>query len=213
MVAMHYLRSTPVRRLWMRTFVALLAAVLMLALAAFLLYHDRTVPGVLGALIFLICFLAAFFTAITHSFTGDCPACGARQKHLGGIHRCDRCLAYGEVVNGEYRELAVDCVHRSPVFAARVNEQCFMPELCSACGSPSTRFQKLRIIRKHFAFDLAVPHCDLHTGGAYLATEHVKRENVWSEIPVVRVASYRFYCEYLKQNKLAGDTSKPPLPA
>ena len=36
MVAMHYLRSTPVRRLWMRTLAALLIAVVMLGLAAYL---------------------------------------------------------------------------------------------------------------------------------------------------------------------------------
>jgi hypothetical protein len=105
-------------------------------------------------------------------------------------------------VKGEYHELEADRVHTTPVFAARVNEQCFMPKLCSACGSPSTRIQRLRIIRKEFAFDLDVPHCDLHTGGANLWTEQVKTENIWNEIPVVKVASYRFYCEYLRQNKL-----------
>jgi len=177
-------------------------AVLMLALAAYLFYENRTVQGVCGVLIFLIASLAAFLTAVTHSFTGDCPVCGTRQRHLGGIHRCNHCLDYGEVVKGEYHELEADRVHTTPVFAARVNEQCFMPKLCSACGSPSTRIQRLRIIRKEFAFDLDVPHCDLHTGGANLWTEQVKTENIWNEIPVVKVASYRFYCEYLRQNKL-----------
>jgi hypothetical protein len=204
MVAMHYLRSTPVRRLWMRTLAALLVAVVMLGLAAYLFHQSRTVPEVAGALIFLICSLAALLTAITHSFTGNCPVCGARQKHLGGIHRCDHCLTYGEVEKGEYYELELDRVHNSPVFAARVNEQCFMPKLCSACGAPSTRVQRLRIIRRQFALNVDVPHCDLHTGGADLATEHVKREKVWDEVPVVKVASYRFYCEYLRQNKLEG---------
>lgn len=204
MVAMHYLRSAPVRRLWIRTGAASLVAVVMLGLAAYLFHQSRTVPEVLGSLIFLICSLAAVLTAMTHSFIGNCPACGARQKHLGGIHRCDHCLTYGEVEKGQYYELELDRVHNSPIFAARVNEQCFMPKLCCACGAPSTRVQRLRIVRKRFAFDLSVPHCYLHTGGADLATEHVKREKLWDEVPVVKVASYRFYCEYLKQNRLVG---------
>ena len=71
MVAMHYLRSTPVRRLWNRTLAALLVAVVMLGLAAYLFHQSRTVPEVVGALIFLICSLAAFLTAISRCNKGD----------------------------------------------------------------------------------------------------------------------------------------------
>ncbi len=53
-------------------------------------------------MIFLVCFFAGLLNAMTHSQTGICPACGSPQKKLGGIHRCDHCLAYGEVVKGEY---------------------------------------------------------------------------------------------------------------
>jgi hypothetical protein len=202
---MQFLRSTPVTRSWTRTLAALLFALVMLGLACFLAYLNRTFEGVVGTLIFLICSLAGLLTAMTHSYTGVCPACGSLQKKLGGIHRCDHCLTYGEIVKGEYCELEPDRVVKSPVFAARVTEPCFMPRLCCACGAPATRFQVLRIIRKEFAFNLDVPHCDLHTGGAYLATEQVKQGKVWSEIPVVKVASYRVYCEFLKQNELGGD--------
>lgn len=202
---MQFLRSTPVARSWTRTLTALLFALVMLGLACFLAYMNRTLEGVIGTLIFLIGALAGLLTAMTHSYTGVCPACGSPQKRLGGIHRCDDCLAYGEVVKGEYCELEPDRVVNAPVFAARVPEQCQMPKLCCACGAPSTRFQRLRIIRKHFAFNLDVPHCDLHTGGAYLATEQVKKGKVWNEIPVVKVASYRVYCEFLKQNDLVDD--------
>jgi len=174
----------------------------MLGLACYLAYQNRTLEGVLGALVFFICCLAALLTAMTHSYKGVCPSCGSPQTKLGGIHRCNNCLAYGEVVKGEYCELEPDRVVASPMFAARVPEQCFMPKLCCACGAPSTRFQKLRIIRKGFAFDLDAPQCDLHTGGADLAAEQVKKGKVWNEIPVVKVASYRVYCEFLKQNSL-----------
>jgi hypothetical protein len=180
----------------------LLFAVVMLGLSYYLAYQNRTLEGVLGTLIFLICCLAGLLTAMTHSYKGVCPACGSPQKQLGGIRRCNDCLAYNEVVKGECCELEPDRVLISPKFAARVPEQCFMPKRCCACGSPSTRFQKLRIIRKKFAFDLEAPHCDLHTGGADLAAEYVKKGKVWHEIPVVKVASYRVYCEFLEQNSL-----------
>jgi hypothetical protein len=199
---MQFLRSTPVTRSWTSTLIALFFALVMLGLACYLASVRRTLEGVLGALIYLICFLACWLTTMAHSYRGVCPTCGSPQKRLGGFHRCDHCLAYGEVVKGEYCELEPDRVVKSPVFAARVPEQCFMPMLCCACGTPSTRFQRLRIIRKEFAFNLDAPHCDLHTGGANLATEQVKRGKDWNEMPVVKVASYRVYCEYLKQNKL-----------
>ncbi len=202
---MHFFRCTPVTRSWTRTLAALTFALVMLGLGCFLAYVNRTIEGVIGTLIFLICFFAGLLTAMTHSYTGICPACGSPQKRLGGIHRCDHCLAYGEVVKGEYCELEADRVVSSPVFAARVPDPCFFPKLCCACGAPATRFPKLRIVRKKFAFDLDVPHCDLHWGGADLATEQVKKGQVWNEIPVVKVASYRVYCAYLKQNGLGDD--------
>jgi hypothetical protein len=202
---MQFLSSTPVTRSWTRTLAALLFALVVLGLACLVVYLNRAFGGVIGALICLIGFLAGLLTAMTHSYTGACPACGSPQKRLGGIHRCNHCLAYGEVVKGEYCELEPDRVVKSPVFAARVTEPCFMPRLCCACGAPSTRFQRLRIIRKEFAFNLDVPHCDLHTGGADLATEQIKNGKVWNEIPVIKVASYRVYCEFLKQNAIGND--------
>jgi hypothetical protein len=202
---MQFLRSTPVTRSWPRTLTKLLFALAILGLACALLYSNRTFPGVTVTLILLIGSLSGFLSAVTNSYTADCPACGSPQKNLGGIHRCNHCLAYGEVVKGEYCVLEPDRVVNMPVFAARVPDPCFLPNLCCACGAPSTRFQRLRIIRKEFAFNLDVPHCDLHTWGADLTTEQVKREKVWSEIPVVKVGSYRFYCEFLKQNELRND--------
>ena len=99
---MHLFRSTPVTRSWTRTLTALTFALVMLGLGCFLAYVNRTLEGLIGTLIFLICFFAGLLTAMTHSYTGICPACGSPQKRLGGIHRCDHCLAYGEVVKGEY---------------------------------------------------------------------------------------------------------------
>ncbi len=200
---MQFLRSTPVTRSWTSTLIALFFALVMLGLACYLASVNRTLQGAAGALIFLICFLACMIIATTRSYMGVCPACGSPQKRMGGIHRCDDCLAYGEVVKGEYCELEPDRVVTLPTFAARVPEQCHMPKLCCACGAPSTRVQRLRIIRKEFAFNLDAPHCDLHTGGADLATEQVKNGKVWNEIPVVKVASYRFYCDYIRQDKLS----------
>jgi hypothetical protein len=195
---MELVRSTPVTRSWKSTLTSLLFALAMLGAGTFLFYENRVITPV----IFLFLAIVGMWAAVSNSYTGDCPACGAVQKRLGGLHRCDHCLAYGEVVKGAYRELESDRVLKTPMFAARVPEPCHMPKLCSRCGLPAARFEKLRIIRKEFAFDLDVPHCELHTGGADLATERVQGKG-GTEIPVLKVASYRFYREFLKQNKSA----------
>jgi len=195
---MELVRSTPITRSWKSTLTALLFALVMLGAGIFLFYENRVITLV----IFLLLALLGVWAAVSSSYTGDCPVCGAVQKRLGGLHRCDHCLAYGEVVKKEYREIESDRVLKTPMFAAPVPETCSMPKLCSRCGLPAARFEKLRIIRKEFAFDLDVPHCELHTGGADLATERVRGKG-GTEIPVLKVASYRFYREFLKQNKLA----------
>jgi hypothetical protein len=199
---MQFLRSTPVTRSWTNTLIALFFALVLLGLACYLVIVERSLQGVAGALIFLICSLACLILAMSRSYRGVCPTCGSPQKRMGGIHRCDHCLAYGEVVKGEYCELEADRVVGLPQFAARVPDECHMPKLCCACGAPSTNLRRLRIIRKEFAFNLDIPHCDLHSAGALLATEQIKNGKVWNEIPVVKVASYRFYCDYIRQNKL-----------
>jgi hypothetical protein len=198
---MEFIRSTRITRSWSRTLATSLFAAALLGLASYLLYENPSVDADIEAVVLLIFSVAGAWTAITHSYTGYCPACGSRQQRLGGLHRCSHCLAYGEVVKREYRELESDRVFKTAVFAARLPEQCHMPKLCTACGLPAASSQRLRIIRKKFAFDLDVPHCELHTGGADLATELIK-EGVWSEIPVLKVASYGFYREFLKQNSL-----------
>ncbi len=196
---MEFVRFNPVTRSWKSTLVRLLIALALLGPCLYLLYELPDVTGILAALVFFVVSVAIFWAAIANSYTGDCPACGSRQNHLGGLHRCNHCLAYGEVVKGEYRELEADRVFRTPVFAAMVSPQCRIPQLCSGCGLPAARFERLRIIRTEFAFDLEVPHCDLHRGTADLATESTKGKNA-QEVAVLKVGSYRFYREFLKKN-------------
>jgi hypothetical protein len=195
---MEFVRSTPVTRSWSNTLKNLLLAFGFLGFSAFIFYKNWSVGSILHAIVFIIVGIAGLWTAAV-SYTGDCPVCGTRQKLVSGLHRCDQCLGYGEVVNREYREIALSRNANNPVFAIRLPEQWKMPNLCCACGLPSSRFEKLRIIRKKFALDMDAPHCGLHTGGAHLATEPSKEKGV-KEVPILKVSSYRFYREFLKAN-------------
>jgi hypothetical protein len=190
--------STPLTRSWKDTLQTLLLSVGLLGLSLFLWFINGGVKAVIGAVVFALFGLVGLWTAATLCFTGDCPTCGAPQKRVGGLHRCNRCLAYGEAVNKEYCEIERDRVARSPVFDIPLPEQWSLPDLCCACGARATRFYNLRIIRKEFAFDLGAPHCELHSGGADLATEHSREKR--KEIPILKVASYAFYREFLKIN-------------
>src|ERR1700719_1783763 len=107
---MEIVRSTPVTRSWGNTLVSLLFGVALLALGSFLFYENRGVNGVIGTVVLAMFSIMGLWGAITNSYTGECPACGSAQKRLGGLHRCGHCLAYGEVVKGEYRELESDRV-------------------------------------------------------------------------------------------------------
>lgn len=195
---MEFVRSTPVTRSWSNTVKCLLLAFGFLGFSAFIFYENWSFGSIIHAAIFIIVGIAGLYTAAI-SYIGDCPVCGTRQKLLSGLHRCDTCLAYGEVVNREYREIELSRNANSPVFAIRLTEQWKMPNRCCACGLPSTRFEQLRIVRKKFALDIGAPHCDLHSGGAQLATEPSWEKGV-KEIPVLKVSSYRFYREFLKAN-------------
>ena len=70
---------------------------------------------------------------------------------------------------------------------------------CCACGAPAARTENLRIIRIEFAFDLEVPHCGLHTGGADLDSEPVAGKSK-AQAPVLKVKSYAFYQACLQAN-------------
>jgi hypothetical protein len=195
---MTYLRSAPVTRSWKNTLISLLAGVSLLGVGILCVSMGVTPGRVLLSIVFLICAIAMFLMAVSNSYTGDCPCCGARQKRLGGLHRCDHCLAYGEVSNGEYRELEADCIWKTPVFKARVSKGSRMPGLCSGCGVAAAQVVRLRIIRTGFAFDLDVPNCGQHSGTADL--EAVSTGKKGEEVPMLKVASYRFYREFLREN-------------
>lgn len=192
--------STPLVRSWSNTLQSLLFALVLLGSGAFLLFENWSVKADLAAVILLFIGALALWAAVSASYTGNCPACGARQKRVGGLHRCDTCLAYGEVVKNEYCEIEPDRVAKNAVFFIQLPEQWNMPMLCCACGAAATRLDKLRIIRKEFAFDTGAPHCGLHSGGADLATEYSSDKG--KEIPILKVASYSFYREFLRNNGL-----------
>jgi hypothetical protein len=56
----------------------------------------------------------------------------------------------------------------------------------------------LRIIRTGFAFDLDVPNCGQHSGTADLEAMSTGKKG--EEVPMLKVASYRFYREFLREN-------------
>jgi hypothetical protein len=95
------------------TFLAALAALVFLALSAYLF----GVGEPLVAVVSLLMVLAALVYAASHTFVGACPACGTQQKHIGGLHRCNNCLLYGKVEKGEYRELESDYTAKTPLLA------------------------------------------------------------------------------------------------
>jgi hypothetical protein len=136
---MTFLRSAPVTRSWKNTFISLLGGVLLLGVTILCVSLGVTPGRVLLSIVFLICAIAMFLMAFSNSYTGDCPCCGAEQKRMGGLHRCDHCLVYGEVSKGEYRELEADCIWKVPIFKARVSERSRMPGLCSGCGASAAQ--------------------------------------------------------------------------
>jgi hypothetical protein len=196
-----FVRSSPITRSWRNTLNSLLLGLVLLGLGAFLIYENWSVKADIAAAVFILLGAAGLWTAMTGSYTGNCPTCGAPQKRLAQIHRCDRCLSYGEVVGREYREIEPSRIAQSPLFAIPLPAHWNMPKLCCTCGLPATKFEKLRIIRENFSFETSAPHCELHSGGADLAAERSGGKNK-NEVPVLKVASYRFYCEFLKENGL-----------
>jgi hypothetical protein len=200
---MRFGKSTPVVRSWSNTLNSLLFALAMIGLGGFVLYENWGPRTGFAAAVLLLFGLLALWAAISGSYTGNCPVCGAPQKRVSGLHRCRQCLAYGEVVNKEYWEIETDRVAKNPVFAILLAEQWKMPKLCCACGAVATRCTTLRIIRKEFAFDLDAPYCGLHTRGADLDTEYSLDQR--KHVPVLKVSSYGFYREFVKANGLSGN--------
>jgi hypothetical protein len=204
-------RPMPVRRSWMRTLAWTLVTLVLLAMAAFMGYsREYLVAGVL-----LLFGLLAIVVAGSGSYLSECPVCGAELRGLVGLTRCPQCLSYGKISNGEYYELPPDFVNKIPVLALPLSAGREMPPLCCACGAPAVRNEKLRIIRVEFAFDLNVPHCGLHSGGADLDSEAVAGEGK-GQAPVLKVKSYAFYRACVKANypeKTTKWISQPSLAA
>jgi hypothetical protein len=126
-----------------------------------------------------------------------CPVCSKELRGLLGLKRCPQCLSYGQVSEGQYYELTPDFVAKVPLLALPLGEDRKMPPLCCACGAPADRTERLRIIRLEFAFDLDVPHCALHTGGADLDAATVAGKGK-AQAPVLKVRSYAFYLACVK---------------
>jgi hypothetical protein len=193
-------RPMPIRRSWLRTLLWTLAMLTLLGLATFMGYSgEYLVAGV-----FALFGLGAMFGVGSGSYTTECPVCGAALRGLIGLKRCPQCLAYGKISDGAYYELPPDFVNGLPVLALPLGDRKEMPRLCCACGAAATRSERLRIIRVEFAFDLDVPHCGLHTGGADLDSEPAAgKRNAQS--PVLKVKSYAFYRACVQANYPAHD--------
>ncbi len=188
-------RSMPIQRSWLRTAGWMLIMLVLLGLATF--------TGLLGN--YFLAGVFAFFGLLSLAGVGSgsyitaCPVCGTQLRGLLGLKRCPQCLSYGQVSEGQYYELTPDFVAKVPLLALPLGEHRKMPPLCCACGAPADRTERLRIIRLEFAFDLNVPHCGLHTGGADLDAATVAGKSK-AQTPVLKVRSYAFYLACIKAN-------------
>jgi hypothetical protein len=188
-------RSMPIQRSWLRTAGWMLIMLVLLGLATF--------TGLLGN--YLLAGVFAFFGLLSLTGIGSgsyitaCPVCSKQLRGLLGLKRCPQCLSYGQVSEGQYYELTPDFVAKTPLLSLPLGEQRKMPPLCCACGAPADRTERLRIIRLEFAFDLDVPHCTLHTGGADLDAITVPGKSK-AQSPVLKVKSYAFYLACIKMN-------------
>jgi hypothetical protein len=185
----------PIRRSWLRTLAWTLATLALLGGATFLGYsREYLIAG------FMALFgLGAMFCASSGSYLSECPVCGTQLRGLIGLTRCPQCLAYGQISEGAYYELQPDFVNKAALLALPLGERKEMPPLCCACGAPAARTERLRIIRLEFAFDLDVPHCGQHTGGADLDSEPIAGKRK-SQAPVLKVKSYAFYRACVQAN-------------
>src|SRR5579863_3167570 len=185
----------PIRRSWLRTLAWTLVTLVLLGMAVFTGYsREYLIAGIL-----LLFGLLAIVVAGSGSYISQCPVCEAELRGLIGLTRCPQCLSYGKISDGQYYELPQDFVNKIPVLALPLASGREMPPLCCACGAPAARSEKLRIIRVEFAFDLNVPHCGLHSGGADLDSEAVAGKGK-AQAPVLKVKSYAFYRASVKAN-------------
>jgi hypothetical protein len=188
-------RSMPIQRSWLRTAGWMLIMLVLLGLATF--------TGLLGnyllAGVFALFGLLSLTGVGSGSYITACPVCGEQLRGLLGLTRCPQCLSYGQVSEGQYHDLAPDFVAKVPLLALPLGDHRKMPPLCCACGAPADRTARLRIIRLEFAFDLDVPLCALHTGGADLDAEPVAGKGK-AQAPVLKVRSYAFYLACIKTN-------------
>lgn len=188
-------RPMPIKRSWLRTLAWSLVTLTLLAMAAFMGFSGAyLIAGVL-----LLFGLLAMVGAGSGSYISKCPVCGTELRGLIGLTRCPQCLSYGKISDGEYYELPPDFANKIPVLALPLAAGREMPPLCCACGAPAKRTEKLRIIRVEFAFDLNVPHCDVHSGGADLDSEAIAGKGK-SQAPVLKVKSYAFYRAWVNAN-------------
>jgi hypothetical protein len=188
-------RPMPIKRSWVRTLAWTLVALVALGMAVFTGYSgEYLIAGVL-----LLFGVLAIVVAGSGSYLSECPVCGTELRGLIGLTRCPYCFSYGKISDGEYYELLPDFVNKIPVLALPLAAGREMPALCCACGAPAVRSERLRIIRVEFAFDLNVPHCDLHSGGADLDSEAIAGKGK-GQAPVLKVKSYAFYRACVKAN-------------
>jgi hypothetical protein len=188
-------KPMPIQRSWSRTLAWTLVVLVLLAIAVFTGYSGEYVL----AGIFALFGLSAIVGVSSGSYLTECPVCGNQLRGLIGLKRCPQCLSYGKVSEGQYYELESDFVNKIPLLALPLGERREMPPLCCACGASAARTERLRIIRLEFAFDLNVPHCALHVGGADLDSEPVAGKSK-AQAPVLKVKSYAFYRACVRAN-------------
>jgi hypothetical protein len=188
-------RSMPIQRSWLRTACWTLAMLVLLGLAAFVGMQGNYLMAGIFALFVVLCMVGVG----SGSYITACPVCGKELRGPLGLTRCPQCLSYGQVSEGQYYELTPDFVAKAPLLVLPLGEDRKMPPLCCACGAPADRTERLRIIRLEFAFDLDVPHCALHTGGADLDAVTVAGKSK-AQAPVLKVRSYAFYLACIKTN-------------
>jgi hypothetical protein len=165
-----------------------------------------------------------FWISARESGRAACPGCGAAVQGLDAkvgfrAVACKGCGRYVACRSGELSMVADDFVADSPLFVAPLSQNVAWPQLCCACGAPSTRLCAVEHQESQAGRNLAlgaaglavgvlavrtgggkswrveIPHCDAHSDGAALDTTESSTSGL-----ELKVRSYAFWREFKDRN-------------
>jgi len=116
--------------------------------------------------------LFLLYAAFSFSFVAACPCCGAlvdgvsRRMDCVG-YQCQACKRFIEQKDGELVPTPDDRKDVAPAFGVLLKDASLtLPDRCCACDGKATR--TLEVSAGKSGPTLAMPHCDMHEGGARL---------------------------------------------